>query len=192
MSKKLVKCRSCGEEIAKTARACPYCGAQQHQVALAACAIIIVLAVVACMCVLIRPSNSNARPASTAGAESTSSTLDAGKVIFSGSSASVTYMEAFDDPSVSGCYYIKLQIENTGDADEFIYLEDVYTDDLACTSGSGVPVKVLPGKKANGSFIVFYDGDLDNASTVEFKVVIADDETMDRIETSEQIKIQLK
>ncbi len=31
---KLVKCKTCGAEIAKTAKRCPKCGAQQHIVAL--------------------------------------------------------------------------------------------------------------------------------------------------------------
>lgn len=31
---KLVKCKTCGADIAKTARRCPKCGAQQHIVAL--------------------------------------------------------------------------------------------------------------------------------------------------------------
>lgn len=34
---KLVKCKSCGAEIAKTAKRCPKCGAQQHIVALTVC-----------------------------------------------------------------------------------------------------------------------------------------------------------
>lgn len=37
---KLVRCKTCGAEIAKTARFCPNCGAQQHVGALSACAVI--------------------------------------------------------------------------------------------------------------------------------------------------------
>ena len=101
-------------------------------------------------------------------------------------------MDVFKESSISGCYYIKLQIENTGDKKELIYLEDVYTDDLACNSGTGLPVEVLPGKKVNGAFIVFYDGSLDDVNAIEFKIAIADSETLDRIETSDQITLPMK
>lgn len=37
---KLVKCRACGADIAKTAKRCPKCGAQQHIVALSICALL--------------------------------------------------------------------------------------------------------------------------------------------------------
>lgn len=57
MKKKMIKCKSCGAEIAKTANRCPNCGARQHQVALSICAVIIVLTVVACMAILIPAMN---------------------------------------------------------------------------------------------------------------------------------------
>ncbi len=44
---KLIKCKTCGAEIAKTANRCPQCGARQHQVALSIVAIIIVFTVFA-------------------------------------------------------------------------------------------------------------------------------------------------
>lgn len=49
---KIVKCKTCGAEIAKTAKTCPKCGAKQHTVALSLCAVIIVLTIFACIGVL--------------------------------------------------------------------------------------------------------------------------------------------
>lgn len=49
---KIVKCKTCGAEIAKTAKTCPKCGAKQHTVALSLCAVIIVLTIVACIGVI--------------------------------------------------------------------------------------------------------------------------------------------
>lgn len=43
---KMVKCKSCGKEIAKTAKTCPNCGAKQHNVAITICVVILVLAVI--------------------------------------------------------------------------------------------------------------------------------------------------
>lgn len=42
---KIVKCKTCKADIAKTARVCPYCGARQHTGAHVASAIIIVIAI---------------------------------------------------------------------------------------------------------------------------------------------------
>lgn len=49
---KLVKCRTCGAEIAKTANRCPKCGAQQHIVALTACYLIALAAIGAILSII--------------------------------------------------------------------------------------------------------------------------------------------
>lgn len=46
MSMKMMKCRACGAEIAKSAKRCPHCGAKQHIVALTLCWIIVVLTII--------------------------------------------------------------------------------------------------------------------------------------------------
>lgn len=48
MKSKLVKCKSCGAEIAKTAKTCPHCGAKQHRGVLKTCIIIILIVIVIC------------------------------------------------------------------------------------------------------------------------------------------------
>lgn len=49
---KMVKCKTCGADIAKTAKVCPNCGAKQHTAALSVCAIITVLTIFACIGIL--------------------------------------------------------------------------------------------------------------------------------------------
>lgn len=49
---KIVKCKTCGAEIAKTAKTCPHCGAKQHQVALSICAVIVVIMVIGVIAIL--------------------------------------------------------------------------------------------------------------------------------------------
>lgn len=44
---KIVTCKTCGKQIAKTAQRCPYCGARQHQGALTACYLIVIFTVIA-------------------------------------------------------------------------------------------------------------------------------------------------
>lgn len=111
-------------------------------------------------------------------------------VIFDGSSAIATYQGCSEQQAVSGCFYVNLQIENkTENTEEWIYLDDVYVDDVKCSTGTGVPVTIDPGKKANGMFIVFSEASLPDVETVEFKVVVADNENMKTIEESSTIGI---
>lgn len=56
---KMVKCKTCGQDIAKTARVCPSCGAKQHNLALSICAIIIVLTIILCVAVIANGGNSS-------------------------------------------------------------------------------------------------------------------------------------
>lgn len=49
---KLVKCNTCGAEIAKTAKRCPKCGAQQHIVALTLCWLIAFAGIAACVAII--------------------------------------------------------------------------------------------------------------------------------------------
>lgn len=51
--KKMVKCKACGADIAKTANRCPNCGARQHTLALTACVVIIVITIFSCCAILI-------------------------------------------------------------------------------------------------------------------------------------------
>lgn len=44
---KIVTCKTCGKQIAKTAQRCPYCGARQHQGALTACYLIVIFTIIA-------------------------------------------------------------------------------------------------------------------------------------------------
>jgi RNA polymerase subunit RPABC4/transcription elongation factor Spt4 len=43
---KMVTCKTCRKQIAKTAKRCPYCGAKQHQGALTACYLIVIFTVI--------------------------------------------------------------------------------------------------------------------------------------------------
>lgn len=54
---KMVKCKTCGADIAKTAKRCPQCGAQQHVGALSVCAIIIVVTIVAVLAIALSGGN---------------------------------------------------------------------------------------------------------------------------------------
>lgn len=50
---KMIKCKSCGAEIAKTAKFCPNCGARQHVVALSICAVITVITIIGIIAIIV-------------------------------------------------------------------------------------------------------------------------------------------
>lgn len=196
---KLVKCKSCGADIAKTARTCPKCGAQQHVAALTFCYLVGIFAFVMCVFILIQAFNgtasgikndSDTSSGSTVEQKPTESTGDSGDLVFTGEHAKVSFLRAYKEEFIDGAFYMTFEIENTSNVKEWIYLSDVYVDDLACHSGSGLPVTVLPGKKAHGAFIIFYKGDFDAVKKIEAKVVIAD-ESLNELESSEQFEIEI-
>lgn len=128
-------------------------------------------------------------PAETPG-EETAQQKQEETVIFTGDSATVTYNGCTAQQAVSGCFYVNLQIENTSEnTEEWIYLDDVYVDDVKCNTGTGIPVTVAPGKKVNGPFIVFTATALSDVKSLEFKVVIADNDTMKAVEKSDTVNI---
>ena len=47
MFDKMVTCKTCGKQIAKTAKRCPHCGARQHQVALTFVYLIVIAMIIA-------------------------------------------------------------------------------------------------------------------------------------------------
>lgn len=193
MGKKLVKCKVCGGEVAKSAKTCPHCGARQNQGVYAACAVIVAIAVFVCTFIIISAIQEGESAEGESGntSISESSGSSATQLVFEGTNAKVTYISVSEAAGVSGCFYLNLQIENTGDTEEVIYVTDVYVDDLACTSGTGLPVVIAPGKKANGAFIIFYDGSLSDVNEIEYKITIANNETLDIIETSSTIQLNL-
>ncbi len=187
MSKKLVKCKSCGAEIAKTAKTCPQCGAAQHNGAKIACVIIVIVTIVLCIAVASSPAKGPAAPPATdpQNGESTSSE----DIVLSMENAKVTYKGCTTAEGISGCFYISLAIENTGDTEAMYTLSDVYVDDTACNVGTGVPVVAAPGKKANGSFIIFTDKNLSDVQKIEFEFNILDNETLHTIESSDTVTV---
>lgn len=77
---KMVKCKTCGEQIAKTANVCPKCGAKQHQVAKSLCVVIALLTVLVCIGVIAR-SSGNDEPKSV-GTNATVQTKEPEKTVF--------------------------------------------------------------------------------------------------------------
>ena len=195
MRKKLIKCKACGAEIARSANRCPNCGARQHQGAYIACTVIIVLTVLLCTTVIFNNQNESPKEeGSTTASEmnKVGNDTESSSFIFSGNTANITYESCYDVDSISGCFYVQLQIENTGNVEAVYSLSDVYVDDVACNSGTGLPVTILPGKSGTGAFIIFSEKKLDNIEKVEFKISVRDNADQSVVETSDTITITPK
>lgn len=104
---KLIQCKTCGAEIAKTAKACPHCGAKQHQGTYAACAVVIILAFIAIVGVI-----------AVSGSGSGSETQKVnGNNQSTGNSAVISNDEAAETINVSAEQLYSSYTENTVNAD---------------------------------------------------------------------------
>lgn len=177
---KMIKCKSCGAEIAKTANRCPQCGAKQHIGALVACVIIAFIAVIAIAIVI----GSSGKSADDPSGEPNDATVS-----FSGDYFDAKYIKCSAQDGVSGCFYVIIDITNKGSASCTYLLSDVYVNDYHCESGTALPITALPGKSVKGSFIVFCETPLSDVSNVNFKLSVMDSDTMSLTESSSTVSI---
>lgn len=112
-------------------------------------------------------------------------------IVFQGSNANATYEGVSSAPGISGCVYLQLQIENIGNTECVYTLADVYVNDSACNTGTGVPVVAAAGKSANGAFIIFTDTPEEDITSIEFKIEIRDNSTFSVLETSQSISVSV-
>lgn len=191
---KLVKCKTCGEEIAKTAKLCPKCGAKQkksNQVLSAIGVLLLVAMIFVVVFALVGGGDdqpTGQAPSGSQDAQQSAPSADSAAVTFSGNSFSAEYKGCSENAAVSGCFYLTLGISNTGDVESIYSLEDVYVDDEHCNTGTGLPVTALGGKNATGSFIVFTDKSLPDVGKVEFRLKVLDG-NYNTVETSETITV---
>ena len=106
----------------------------------------------------------------------------------------VSFVEIFEEPSISGCGYLRLKVENKTDKTVTVYPKDVYVNDTSIILGSGVPMKLAPGKNSQAPFIIFYTNlgitSKDEIQKIEFKLTF-DDENYDTIAETEIMVIDL-
>lgn len=191
---KMVTCKSCGAQIAKTANRCPKCGARQHQAAMAMVSIIVVLAVVGIVWIVATSGSgeSASAKANATASTSTASVSNASKEIYSDKTFSVSFVKKYDESSIPGEFFFSLQATNKSSQKITLALQDVYLNGTIVQTGSGTPFDLLTGKNGNHSFFGKYDGTgISNATEIKkigFKVVVMD-ENANVIETTNQIEV---
>lgn len=133
---------------------------------------------------------SQATPSTVAPSEPTDTPEAVQTIEFSGESYSAEYQKCYSVDGIDGCFYVTIKVENNSDAEQVYMLDDVYVDDSHCTTGTGLPVTALGGKKVTGAFIVFTGAPLEEVEKIEFRLVVLDNSTFSEIERSEVITVE--
>jgi hypothetical protein len=104
----------------------------------------------------------------------------------------VSFIEIFEEPSVPGMGYLRLKVENKTDKTITVFPQDVYVNDTSVILGSGVHMKLAPGKNSQAPFIIFYTNlgitSKDEIQKIEFRLTF-DDENYDTIAETEMLVI---
>ena len=104
----------------------------------------------------------------------------------------VSFIEVFEEPSISGAGYLRLKVENKTDKTVTVYPKDVYVNDTSIILASGVAMKLAPGKNSQAPYIIFYTNlgitSKEEIEKIEFKLTF-DDENHDTIAETETLVI---
>lgn len=124
---------------------------------------------------------------SSDGATSSITTPVEEQVLWDSDNVKVSFIEVFEEPSISGAAYLRLKVENNTDKTVTVYPRDVYVNDTSTILGSGVPMKIAPGKNSQAPFIIFYTNigitSKDEIQKIEFKLSFNDESSNTIVET---------
>ena len=91
----------------------------------------------------------------------------------------VTFIEAFEEPSIQNTCYLRLKGENKTDQTVTIYPKDSYVNDTAVILLSGIPMDILSGKNSQTPFFFSYQNldidKIDDIETIELKIWVVDE-----------------
>lgn len=111
--------------------------------------------------------------------EVTSQSETKAEVLFESDKMKVSFIEVFEDANISGAGYLRLKVENKTDKTVTVYPKDAYVNDTSVVLGSGVPMKLAPGKNSQAPFIIFYSNlgitSKDEIQKIEFKLTFDED-----------------
>lgn len=125
---------------------------------------------------------------SSASASSSESTPVA---VYSDSMIDVNFEKVFNQEGMNGELFITLTVKNNSSKSITVSLTDVYVDDTMMQTGSGVPLKILPGKNGTGTFFGKNSTKPNDIKKIGFKVYLLDD-SASSLETTKQIEVKLK
>lgn len=117
------------------------------------------------------------------------------RVLIDNEVVKVSFVEVFEEPSISNTCYLRLKVENKTDKTVTIYLKDVYVNDMVVMVGSGVPMTIVSGKTSQTPFFFTYTNlditSISEIETIELKVWVVD-ESFDAILETDSLTIDIK
>ena len=197
---KTVICKTCGAEIAKTAKRCPKCGAQQHVGALIACSIIIVIVIIFIIFVLANWNSKGNQEVDAKMSEEIESSNE--NVIYEKDEIKITYTgmkltQYLENQPDGYMLTVSLNVENKSSKDITVYPVDSSVNGVMKTAISAMPLTILSGKKSVAGFsFANLEGtgidsadDIDNVKEIEFRLSIKNSNTFNEIFKSDVITI---
>lgn len=196
---KMVKCKTCGADIAKSAMRCPKCGARQHNITMTAVYLIIIVTVIAIIAVIAGSlgGNSATNQSAVSAAANVSKPISSvpqstgEKEIYSDKILSVTFISKQDMPGFNGNYLFTIKVENKSSEKITVAPTEEYVNDTMVQWLSSVPLTILPGKSGNGGFFGKYEGTgaskANEIKKIGFKFFVMDDSST--LETTKNIEV---
>lgn len=216
---KLVKCKSCGQMIAKNAKTCPHCGGK-NEISMGARFLLAILAIICGITLgnFISPKKPGAlkteKPTVSISTVSTESSITGNSVEKNteNTTASATEPSAekntqilidnkyicasFNrvDPTfgIEG-FYVYLDIENkTENKTLWIYLDEGSVNGQMCSAVmNAMPVYITPGNTSKNPFIFPAQEHIEEVTKLQFRIHVADKDTMSDYFYSDLITIDL-
>ena len=196
---KLVRCKTCGGQIAKSAKVCPHCGAKQHQGVYAVCAVIAIITLVLCVIIIgttdLDKEGQRIQNASNESSEAKSEENNSdGRLVLDQDGIKIKFFGFKEAPYPAIGYYVNLRVENTSGKDYTIQGQDVSVDGTMVQFTDAIfSPNVLAGKTANDHIWITNtnsNGVTWPISSIELKFVLYPDGDFSNGKTSDTVTIE--
>lgn len=118
------------------------------------------------------------------------------KKIYEDKYIKASYIDCYEEEAVEGCAYLALKIENKSNKTFMVSLSDTSINDTMVNTGSGLPMIIKPSKNSRQPFTLFTGAaginSVDEIKTISFKILLLDNDTVDTIEETKEIEINVK
>lgn len=173
-TKSETRCKSCGNIFSKKLKACPKCKKRVRR--FSPLKLILALIVVFAISIITFIPDGEGDDSSQPSITNEQSSENSG-VIYFNDYFTIEYINLFEAPGVTASY-LQLKIENMSNQKLLLSLDDVYVNDVAVESGSGMPIELESGKISQTPFILFTGNTgltVDEMTKIEFKLIGYDD-----------------
>ena len=118
------------------------------------------------------------------------------KKIYEDKYIKASYIDCYEEEAVEGCAYLALKIENKSNKTFMVSLSDTSINDTMVNTGSALPMIIKPSKNSRQPFTLFTQAaginSVDEIKTISFKILLLDNDTVDTIEETKEIEVNVK